>query len=70
MGIKFTIYQIVSIVITCSLFCLILALTIWAAESSKVKNCCANETAFVNCKKYFGSQSNMTDQTYQEVCSS
>lgn len=69
MGVKFTIYQIVSIVITCALFCLILALTIWAAESSKVKNCCKNETTFVNCKKYFGSQSNMTDKTYQEVCS-
>ncbi|OUW96013.1 MAG: hypothetical protein CBD97_02030 [Pelagibacteraceae bacterium TMED237] len=65
---KFSTYEIVSICLVSALFFLIIGLIVWASLSSVVKNCCKNETTFVNCKKYFGTQANMNDETYEEVC--
>jgi hypothetical protein len=67
-GIKLDLFQILRIIIVSVAVLIILVLGLVAGTNSKTRNCCATETAFINCQKYFGCKSNMNKDMYKKIC--
>ena len=66
--IKLDLFQILRIIIVSVAVLIILILGLVAGTNSKARNCCATETEFINCQKYFGCKSNMTMDMYKQIC--
>ena len=59
----------ISIILTILFFFIIVLLSLFGINKSRVKNCCKNKSEFTSCKANFGSNFDMSsDSNYNLVC--